>query len=220
VFGAVAIGLGIWVAVDDPTFVALTHMDELSVIDQSYVLNGAYVIMAGGAAIFIFGLMGIIAACSANACLLGTWEKHLDQAIENKLKEEYNGLWNSENSFTKHFDNIQKSCCGFQNSSDFELTTNWNKTLDDGNTAVVPLACCKLKNSTSVGNDTSSAAQRIDCQASPTDENSFSMGCKEKIEDVFEKYQAIIIGVTVTLVFCQVNKLWAFKECLTGDLWK
>ena len=72
IFGIVAAGLGIWITLDDPSFMHFTHLDELELFDTSYVKTSSYVIIAGGFAMSLFGVLGIVAAATGSLILLAT----------------------------------------------------------------------------------------------------------------------------------------------------
>lgn len=69
--GAVAIGLGIWVLVEEPDVLELSSLRELTVMDQSYLLTSVYLIITAGAAILVFGIVGMVATNAQSACCLG-----------------------------------------------------------------------------------------------------------------------------------------------------
>lgn len=226
IFGAVAVGLGIWIALDNPSFLALTQLDGLAVVDQSFVKSGAYVIIAGGAAIFVFGIIGIVGTLRENACLLGMyvatlttvialevaaivlgivyqsiWKEKLDTIIQKNIREEYDGLKNTKDWFTMNFDLVQRElgCCGHNNSDDFKLATKWNETASDGSRYTVPAACCKSNNYTVQGG----VSEVEQCMKSPTPDNANLKGCKTALEELFNKYEHVIIGVASAAVACQ-----------------
>lgn len=69
--GAAAIGLGIWVLLENASVLELSSLKELSIMDQSYLLTSIYLVITAGAAILVFGIVGIVAANSQSACCLG-----------------------------------------------------------------------------------------------------------------------------------------------------
>lgn len=68
--GAVAIGLGIWV-LEEPDVLELSSLRELTVMDQSYLLTSVYLVITAGAAILVFGIVGMVATNAQSACCLG-----------------------------------------------------------------------------------------------------------------------------------------------------
>ncbi|XP_033727555.1 LOW QUALITY PROTEIN: tetraspanin-1-like [Pecten maximus] len=226
VIGAIALGMGLWIAFDNPSFIGLTHLEEFSVVDQSFVRNGAYIVIAGGACVLAFGIYGVIAAATESPVLLGVyvtllslvmaievaatvlgvvfkhmWEQNMEESVIEKIAERYDGILNSEDFFTYHYNNFQQEmeCCGFYDYKDFVTNaTKWNRTVDSSVAMVIPPACCRPSPSS---NDTSTLQN---CVYSPTADNAFLTGCKGAIEDLFYRYECVIIGVASAIVFCQL----------------
>lgn len=69
--GAVGVGLGTWVLLEEPSVLELSSLRELSVLDQSYLLTCVYLVLTAAAAILVFGIVGVIATHSQQACCLG-----------------------------------------------------------------------------------------------------------------------------------------------------
>jgi hypothetical protein len=64
--------LGIWIALDDPSFMHFTHLDEIELFNTSYVKMSSYLIIAGGFGTAMFGILGIVAAATESMKLLAT----------------------------------------------------------------------------------------------------------------------------------------------------
>ncbi|KAL5013125.1 hypothetical protein ScPMuIL_007395 [Solemya velum] len=215
ILGAVAIGLGIWIVVDDPSFLELAKLNQLDDAGRSVVENGAYVIITGGCAVLLFGILGIVGATLENACLIGTyvaliavilslevaaavlgivfkqeWERSLETLVQDNIKDKYDEK--SSDTFTVALNTFhqQFQCCGFLNSSDFNYAVKWNKTLANGTEVSVPSSCCKALNET----------HQVLCTLTPASSNSYTTGCKEALEDLFLRYQGVIIGVGIAIV--------------------
>ncbi|CAC5365255.1 unnamed protein product [Mytilus coruscus] len=188
-FGLVAAGLGIWIALDDPSFMHFTHLDEIELFDTSYVKTGSYIIVAGGFGVALFGILGIVAAATESMILLAAYtmlialamavevaatvlgvvfkhtvESTMEKAIGRSIKEEFDGVADSENTFTIHFNAVQQKlqCCGFNNSADFSTATKWNTTVNNV-TQQIPPACCK------------NMTLSDQCVSNPTPVNSYTM---------------------------------------------
>ncbi|XP_060069830.1 tetraspanin-1-like [Ylistrum balloti] len=222
VIGAISLGMGLWIAFDNPSFIGLTHLEEFSVVDQSFVRNGAYIVIAGGACVLAFGIYGVIAAATESPVLLGVyvtllslvmaievaatvlgvvfkhmWEENMEESIVAKLADRYDGILNSDDFFTYHFNNFME-CCGFYDYKDFVTnSTKWNRTIDSSVAMVIPPACCKPSST----NDTSTLQN---CVYDPTPDNAYLTGCQNAIEDLFYRYECVIIGVAAAIVFCQL----------------
>uniref|UniRef100_A0A0L8G4V2 Tetraspanin n=1 Tax=Octopus bimaculoides TaxID=37653 RepID=A0A0L8G4V2_OCTBM len=68
--GAISIGLGLWIILDDVSSLAFTKVNELQRLEPSIVELGAYVVIAGGCAAFMFGFLAILSVCSESKCCL------------------------------------------------------------------------------------------------------------------------------------------------------
>uniref|UniRef100_K1R9W1 Tetraspanin n=1 Tax=Magallana gigas TaxID=29159 RepID=K1R9W1_MAGGI len=203
--GAVAIGLGIWVLVEEPDVLELSSLRELTVMDQSYLLTSVYLIITAGAAILVFGIVGMVATNAQSACCLGFSDQHLDEAIYRNIKTEYDGSPESQNYFSKHINAVHAtlSCCGYRNVSDFQQSLTWNRTLGDGSSAQVPLSCCLPQSNSSI----QSTGGKMDCRKTPDVTNSYTDPCMPKVRELFRKYEIIVIACTATLAFCQLLML-------------
>lgn len=229
--GAVAIGLGIWILVEEPDVLELSSLRELTVMDQSYLLTSVYLVITAGAAILVFGIVGILATNAQSACCLGFYagmlslilcvevagctlgvvfksssDKHLDEAIYRNIQTEYDGSPDSQNYFSKHMNAVHTtlSCCGYGNVSDFQQSLTWNRTLGDGGSAQVPLSCCLPQSNSSI---LSSVGGKMDCRKKPDATNSYTDPCMPKVRELFQKYEIIIIACTATLASCQLLML-------------
>ena len=80
------LGLGVWVLLEEPSVLELSSLRELSVLDQSYLLTCVYLVLTAAAAILVFGIVGVIATHSQQACCLGiVSDGELDQTCELKV---------------------------------------------------------------------------------------------------------------------------------------
>ncbi|XP_048731139.1 tetraspanin-1-like [Ostrea edulis] len=228
--GAAAIGLGIWVLLENASVLELSSLKELSIMDQSYLLTSIYLVITAGAAILVFGIVGIVAANSQSACCLGfyaavlslilcvevagctlgivfknAWDKHLDDAIYRNIRTEYDGAADTQDYFSRHMNSVQTSlsCCGYGNNTDFKQSNVWNRTLEDGGTAEVPISCCLPQSNSSLP----SVHGKMDCRKSPDATNSFENPCKPRLEEIYRRFEIIIIASTGSLAFCQLIML-------------
>ncbi|XP_062611009.1 tetraspanin-18-like [Saccostrea cucullata] len=228
--GTVAMGLGIWVLLENPSVLELSSVRELSIMDQSYLLTSIYLVITAGAAIFVFGIVGIIATHSQSACCIGfyagvlslilcvevagctlgvvfkdSWNTHLDAAIYRNIRTEYDGSADTQNYFSRHMNTIHTSlsCCGYGNVSDFLQSTSWNRTLDDGTLAEVPISCCLPQNNSTLP----SVKGNIDCRKNPDSTNSYTNPCEAQLKELYLRFEIIIISCTAALGLCQLMML-------------
>ncbi|PVD32189.1 hypothetical protein C0Q70_07618 [Pomacea canaliculata] len=179
-----------------------------SSVSQEVLRDGAIVLLAAGAAIFAFALLGVVAACTCNGVLLVVhaviviilmvvqvtavvlaivFRIRIATKIDNEVAYMFNADYGRQDSaFTSAFNAFQSeySCCGWRNSSDYILSElrpmNWNKTM-------VPEECCINRNET--------------CTTNPTN-NTFliTQGCRESLQDVLFTYGSAIIGLSIAII--------------------
>lgn len=216
--GAVAIGLGLWIALDEETFISFTKINELDRLDPSVVQLASYILVAGGGAAFLFGFLAITAVSLENNCLLSfyiaiitvafalqittatvgfifkeKWERHIVKEIKQEIYSEFDGKKNSNNTFTRILNSFQImfECCGVNNYTDYEKTTKWDKwMLNTSFVMRIPPSCCRDRKFAE------------DCLLFPTAKNSFiKQGCKAAVSELLTRYHGILIGMSVT-IFC------------------
>lgn len=214
--GAVAIGLGLWIALDEETFISFTKIDELERLEPSIVQLAAYILVAGGGAALIFGFLAITAVSLENNCLLSfyiaiitlafslqvttatvgfifkeNWERHIVREIRQEIITEFDGKLNSNNTFTRILNSFQImfECCGVNNYTDYEKTTKWDKwMLNTSFVMRIPPSCCRNRKAVE------------DCLLYPTAKNSYiKKGCKVAVADLLTRYHGILIGMSITI---------------------
>uniref|UniRef100_A0A2C9K2R5 Tetraspanin n=1 Tax=Biomphalaria glabrata TaxID=6526 RepID=A0A2C9K2R5_BIOGL len=138
VIGAVSLGIGVWVTVDDNSFFDLTaSILDLQVLGQDILRQGALVMIVAGAAMIILAGIGVIGALAMSSCILtfyavvlilllvlevaviilgivfkSEWEAKSSMLVLGKLKTQYG--YNDSDSrapFTRTYDALQKKGC-------------------------------------------------------------------------------------------------------------
>uniref|UniRef100_A0A2P2I445 Tetraspanin-1 isoform X1 n=1 Tax=Hirondellea gigas TaxID=1518452 RepID=A0A2P2I445_9CRUS len=168
--GGLILALSVWLAVDNTSFLLLTRLStnpSLQVYNTPSVLEqGAYVMIAAGALIFLLGFLGCCGAAMESRSLLTTYglliivlfvmqvaggvlaavyrtqaEDELEELLKFSLQKYYSTPQRA-NAVTLAWDAVMEEleCCGVNNYTDFEKAALWqtNKT----NKQLVPLACC------------------------------------------------------------------------------
>uniref|UniRef100_A0A8C3PNB7 Tetraspanin n=1 Tax=Calidris pygmaea TaxID=425635 RepID=A0A8C3PNB7_9CHAR len=157
--GGTLMGVGIWVAVDDQSFVKIFGTLSSSVLQ---VVHVGYFLIAIGAILLVIGFLGCYGAQKESKCLLimffsvvliifiaeiaaavvvlvytGFAETLLTAVVTPLLQEKYG----QEASFTKIWNTTMEEvgCCGLNNYTDFTNST-WYKEHQ-----VYPDACCNFK---------------------------------------------------------------------------
>ncbi|XP_059176617.1 tetraspanin-1-like [Physella acuta] len=222
VIGAVSLGIGVWVIVDDTSFFDLAaSILDLEVLGQDVLRQGAVVMVTAGAAMIVLAGLGVVGALAMSSCLLVTyvvtlmllltlevaviilgvvfkseWESKANSVLTNRLNSHYGNP--SDLPFTRTFDALQKKlgCCGWNDGKDFKNVSRqtWNTTLPNGQQRMVPDCCCMAGNSTTVS----------DCVVSPYNSSLYiTKGCRAAVEDEFKTYQWVVIGVTIAVLSFQ-----------------
>ncbi|NXY79333.1 TSN1 protein, partial [Glareola pratincola] len=157
--GGTLLGVGIWVAVDDQSFVDIFGGLSATVVQVVYV---GYFLIVIGSILLVIGFLGCYGAQKDSKCLLmmffsvvliifiaeiaaavvalvytGLAETLLSAVVTPLLKEKYG----PDDSFTHVWNVTMKEfkCCGLNNYTDFTNST-WYETNE-----VYPDACCNFK---------------------------------------------------------------------------
>ncbi|XP_063201147.1 tetraspanin-1 isoform X2 [Chroicocephalus ridibundus] len=132
--GGTLLGVGIWVAVDDQSFVDIFGGLSSTVVQVVYV---GYFLIVIGAILLVIGFLGCYGAQKDSKCLLMMAETLLSAVVTPLLKEKYG----TDNSFTHVWNATMKEikCCGLNNYTDFTNST-WYE-----HHKVYPDACCDFK---------------------------------------------------------------------------
>jgi len=257
VVGSVVLCIGVWLAVDKTSFIHLTkfsqtHLDQgvqfdnqvkgiiRELTEPTVIEQGAYILIAAGAFIFIISFLGycgaikesrvlltayglfiiIIAVLQIAAIVLATF--YIPQA-EEKTKDffqhtirKYYTTKNRRDAVTLSWDFMQAEleCCGVESYEDFEKATEFVKyNREEGKGQIIPESCCIL--------DDSDRAKELfiakdkNCLTTPTIQNSYmSTGCYEKVKNKLISNLTIVIGVACGVLALQIlGIIFAFCLC-------
>ncbi|XP_071083969.1 tetraspanin-3-like [Haliotis cracherodii] len=204
----VVVGLIFWGAAATLCFIGAwvystySHFDEVT--EASLTLVPASIIISGGIFMFIIGLLGCIAACKENKCLLAAFfslillvflaevvaatmgyvfRNDVRDVLDTGLKDAVNHY--NETAEKNQIDYIQKElkCCGVHNASDWATSPGW------GNTTMVPRSCCK---------------NATNCSPSLKGTDIYDEGCLDLLKDKFLMNLVYIAAVTVAFAIIQI----------------
>ncbi|XP_009074380.1 PREDICTED: tetraspanin-1 [Acanthisitta chloris] len=157
--GGTLLGVGIWVTVDEPSFLNIFGALSSSILQ---VVNVSYVLIAIGAVLLVIGFLGCYGAQKESKCLLmmffsvvliifiaevavavvalvytGPAEVLLTAVVTPKLKEKY-GV---DGTFTENWNVTMTKfhCCGLNNYTDFN-NSYWYETKH-----TYPESCCNMQ---------------------------------------------------------------------------
>lgn len=234
VLGTVIFGVGLWLAVDKHSLIALLKLVESERIEhftQPQVIEQlAYALLVIGAVMFFMSLLGYLGAMRESRCLLSTYGTFLilllvaeivagglaafyKEQVRNESKKflqttitSYT-LGENQDATSLMWNQLMGNfgCCGINDYHDFDDSQAWKNT--KGN-RTIPEACCILK-------DVSKMVPRDeDCTTNPSESNSFyKKGCYEVFTQWLIRQRELIIGVIVTGIVHLILVILAFALC-------
>ncbi|GLV41287.1 Tetraspanin 66E [Carabus blaptoides fortunei] len=236
--GTAVLSIGIWLAVDKNSFIALTKMvavEQLQQFSQPAVIEQAsYILIAAGAFMFVVSFLGYCGALKESQCLLTAYgvclvvilimeivAGGLAAAYRGKAQEETRTFLkstiskyyaaNKTDAVTLMWNHLmsQMSCCGVDDYTDFKASPKWVT----GN-KTVPDACCMLTGDVSLFN-----VRDKDCPYSPNDTNSYyKKGCYDVFMEWILSHTDIVIGIGIGLGLIQLLGIFlAFCLCKSID---
>ncbi|XP_056621980.1 CD82 molecule b [Triplophysa dalaica] len=203
-FGAVIMGFGLWVLLDNQSFITVLQESSTTLKVGSYILIGI------GSLSMLMGFLGCIGAINEIRCLLGLYFtcllliliaqvtaavliyfqrdllKHEMSTIVNKILVNYNG----HNNTSEHaWDYLQRTmgCCGWTGPF------NWTDNILIKNSSKF-LYPCSCRNESISGTDLMETGL---CEGLSNDWPVFTMGCISKVEDWLLRNCGVILGVCV-----------------------
>ncbi|KAH9489378.1 hypothetical protein Btru_056932 [Bulinus truncatus] len=227
VIGAVSLGIGVWVTVDDNSFFDLaSSVLDLQVLGQDILRQGALVMIIAGAAMVILAGIGVIGALALSSCILtfyavvlilllvlevaviilgivfkSEWETKANLLVVNKLTTQYGYKDPDPRApFTRTYDALQKKlhCCGWEGGADFSNITV--TSWNNGSLVKGPKRQVPESCCSAAPNET----LVTECAVSPYNSTYYSyQGCRKVIENKFRTYQWVVIGVTIAVLTFQ-----------------
>ncbi|XP_041369586.1 tetraspanin-18-like [Gigantopelta aegis] len=166
IFGGICLGVGIWVKVDNTYLIYLTRISNdvtnLSALNlPSLIESAAWVLIAGGAGIFVVAFLGFCGAIKEIKCclylyvllvfiILGVqiaavalavvystqFQSYAQTYLTASLSGKYVGPYDTSNAVSLAWDiaHIKLSCCGVDGPNDFSTFSTWNTTWVNPNT--------------------------------------------------------------------------------------
>lgn len=249
--GSAVLCIGIWLAVAKESFIHLTRystfnggvnndlkltIEELT--EPSVIEQGAYILIAAGAFIFIISFLGYCGAIKESRVLLTAYGIFIviiallqvaaivlaalykapasDEArkfAKYTLKKYYRDADHRDAvTLTWDFMMAELKCCGVNNYEDFKEAEEFKKYKPEQE---VPEACCFLKNYTQTDGVNLFTPKHDNCIYNPTSSNSyFNVGCYDRIQDWIRGNLNIVIGTAVGVIGLQIlGIIFAFCLC-------
>lgn len=236
--GTVVLTVGVWVAIDKDSFIALTKMvavDQLHQFTQPTVIEEvSYILITAGACVFFVSFLGYCGALRESQCLLTAYGVLLVvililEIVAGGLAAHFRGKAQEEtrtflkSTISKYYSAektdavtlmwnhmmAQMSCCGVDSYKDFPESPKWIT----GN-KTIPDACCVLDGEVSLFK-----VKDPQCPYNPTDDNSYyKKGCYEALLNWIMSHMDIVIGVGIGLGLIQLLGIFlAFCLCKSID---
>ncbi|KAF5270384.1 hypothetical protein FQR65_LT05572 [Abscondita terminalis] len=235
--GSIILGVGIWLAVDKNSFIALSKVvpsEHLEQFTQPTVIEQAsYILVVAGAFMFIVSFLGYCGAIRESQCLLttygicliiililevtagglaaaykGTAEEETRNFLKTTIKKYY-ASGNRTDAVSLMWNHLQAqlSCCGVDNYKDFADAPKWDKT------KVVPESCCVL-----VDKGTFKPLSPS-CTSYPDASNSYKdRGCFKAALEWIMSHMNILIAVGIGLGLLQLLGIFlSFCLCKSID---
>ncbi|CAG2206912.1 TSPAN18 [Mytilus edulis] len=179
----------------------LKEIDELVEIVESILKDVAIALIIVGSVMLVIVLLGCCGACYKIKIFLFLIDDKVKPILKATIKDSYKGLKGVNFiSLAWNFAMQQFSCCGVDNSEDFNVCTSWDKTPVSAVSVALtsPLACCKT-----IPTTTSLNVNALSCAISPkiADSNSKTaviiflgcwIACKEGEGDHLAKDQDVL----------------------------
>ncbi|KAF2885130.1 hypothetical protein ILUMI_21064 [Ignelater luminosus] len=235
--GSIVLAVGIWLAVDKNSFIALSKIVPSEHVEQftqpAVIEQASYILIAAGAFMFIVSFLGYCGALRESQCLLTTYgiclilililevtAGGLAAAYKGKAEEQtrkylkttiqqYYTSGNRTDAVTLMWNHLQAqlSCCGVDSADDFRDAPNWDSSRG------IPESCCVLIDKTTFKSKPPS------CMTSPNSSNSYyDKGCYDALINWIRSHMNIIIGIGIGLGVLQLLGIFlAFCLCKTID---
>ncbi|KAK3730088.1 hypothetical protein RRG08_055154 [Elysia crispata] len=221
---SLAIGLWV-ILDDSSLFNILRDVLDLDILGSDILRQSSLIMVTAGAALIMLAGIGVMGALALSSCLLSFYavvlvmlmtlesavvvlalvfrselENKASEGFSKRLKTMYgDSIDDDRGPFTRIFNALQTklSCCGWRGPSDFAYVDHyhWNRTLDNGQTRVVPDQCCEDHNSTQAV---------LECVVQPFNSSEIhQQGCNDAVKKIIDGYQWSIFGIAVFLLFFQ-----------------
>jgi len=253
--GSAVLCIGIWLAVAKESFINLTRISTTSfnggvkndikltleeLTEPSVIEQGAYILIAAGAFIFIISFLGYCGAIKESRVLLTAYGIFIiiiallqvaaivlaavfrtkavveaENFAQYTLKKYYTDAEHRDAvTLSWDFMMAELECCGVNDYRDFEGAEKF-KQYTRGTGQLVPESCCFLKNYTQTDGVNLFTPKSDQCITNPTSSNSnFNKGCYSKIKDWIQGNLTIVIGTAAGVIGLQVlGIIFAFCLC-------
>lgn len=254
VVGSAVLCVGVWLAVDKASFIHLTRFSTLNegvelnnqvkgiireLTEPTVIEQGAYILIAAGAFIFIISFLGYCGAIRESRVLLTAYglfiiiiavlqitaivlaavykseaENHTKEFFLHTIKKYYTTK-DQRDAVTLSWDFMmaELQCCGVNSHEDFTQAKEFQRYVNQqGRGQVIPQACCKLDPKVDMA---LFKPADENCITAPSTTNSYMQtGCYEQVYNWIIGNLNIVIGVAVGVIGVQIlGIIFAFCLC-------
>jgi len=242
ILGLAVFGLGIWVVVDEPSFLDLfskaqDQLDSTEDFNVEIYTSAAYILLVVSALVVLISFFGCCGAWKENKCMLGTYftlilalfivmvvgavlgySGDLEKAVKDPLKS---ALSKYSDVATEESDPALYGYKMAWNTVQEELkccgvddVTDWAVITEwDALDANKPEGCCMVKpDGTTMTPDGKLACRKA--SQNPVDSEYYFRGCYTMIRDKIEDNQNTVVGVAIGVVVVMfLNMMFSFAMC-------
>lgn len=255
--GSGVLCIGIWLAVDKTSFIHLAKFSTLNegveignevkgiireLTEPTVIEQGAYILIAAGAFIFIISFLGYCGAIKESRVLLTAYglfiiiiallqitaivlaavykqqaETHLKDFFQHTIKKYYTTKGRRDAvTLSWDFMMAELHCCGVDGYEDFKKATEFIKYAnEEGAGQTIPETCCKLQKPSAGVIGELFVPEDAECVKSPNTSNSYmNKGCYKTVYDWIITNLNIVIIVAVAILGVQIlGIIFAFCLC-------
>ncbi|XP_052247494.1 tetraspanin-18-like isoform X1 [Dreissena polymorpha] len=196
--------------------------------------SAAIVLLVGGVCVMVLGFIGCFGAIMQNKCVLvcmcsyaifmllivileiaaisiaasfrGKITTEMKSFLIQRINSKYQGRVDTNEPFSLGLDFAQVyfQCCGIDSYADFNRSSEWNRTGEQG-IMKIPPACCKLKDKDAFFKHQKYEPINWNCPYNPTAINSnMSKPCWKSIEDHLKSRIGVIIGIAAFILVSEI----------------
>ncbi|KAH3717372.1 tetraspanin-18-like [Dreissena polymorpha] len=196
--------------------------------------SAAIVLLVGGVCVMVLGFIGCFGAIMQNKCVLvcmcsyaifmllivileiaaisiaasfrGKITTEMKSFLIQRINSKYQGRVDTNEPFSLGLDFAQVyfQCCGIDSYADFNRSSEWNRTGEQG-IMKIPPACCKLKDKDAFLKHQKYEPINWNCPYNPTAINSnMSKPCWKSIEDHLKSRIGVIIGIAAFILVSEI----------------
>jgi len=243
ILGTAVFGLGIWVVVDEPSFLDLFDKASEQLDGESFNVeiytSAAYILLVVSALVVIISFFGCCGAFKESKCMLGTYftlilamfivmvtgavlgysgdlEKTIKEPLKNAMSKYRDDVTQDTNEALFYYKEAWNTVQTEMKCCGVDDARDWGEITEitwSPDTANKPLGCCMVKQD---GSDTT-LQEQTSCrtlEGNPDNSVYYFRGCYTMIKDKIDDHQNIVVGVAIGVVVVMfLNMMFSFAMC-------